>query len=88
MRLIVIQDDELSLPTEVSAHTLQLASLIPCHNRIIDTCVIPILLYGAENWMLTDQLVAKLESFQAEFGKRFLKLSKFTTNEAPLLALL
>ena len=39
--------------------------------HIIDTCVMPILLYGAENWMLTDQLVAKLESFQAE---RILKL--------------
>ena len=37
--------------------------------------------------MLTDQLVAKLESFQAELGKRILKLSKFTANEAPLLAL-
>ena len=43
-----------------------------------------ILLYGAENWMLTDQLFAKLESFQAKLGKIFLKL---TANEAPLLAL-
>ena len=46
--------------------------------------VMVILLYGAENWMLTNQLFAKLESFQAELGKIFLKL---TANEAPLVAL-
>ena len=34
MRLIVIQDDEHSWPTEVSAHALQLASLIPCHHHV------------------------------------------------------
>ena len=53
----------------ISSYTGELNSLSSCH--IIDTCVMPILLYGAENWMLTDQLVAKLESFQAE---RILKL--------------
>ena len=42
--------------------------------------MMPIHLYGAENRELTDQLVAKLESIQTE-------LAKFTTNEAPLLAL-
>ena len=40
-----------------------------------------------KNWMLTNQLVAKLEAFQAELGKRILKLSKFTANEASLFAL-
>ena len=44
-----------------------------------------ILVYGAENWLL----VATLESFQAELGKRILTLSKFAANEAlPLHSML
>ena len=69
------------LPMEVSAHTLE--GLVLCHQviAIIDKCVMAILLYGAENWLL----VATLESFQAELGKRILTLSKFAANEAPPL---
>ena len=44
---------------------------------IFDTCVIPILLYGSENWILTDPLVDQLEAFQGEISRRILKLSKF-----------
>ena len=44
---------------------------------IFDTCVIPILLYGSENWILTDPLVDQLEAFHGEIGRRILKLSKF-----------
>ena len=39
---------------------------------IFESCVIPILLYDCENWFLTDSLLAKLEAFQAEIGRRIL----------------
>ena len=35
-------------------------------------CVMPVLLYKCENWLLT---LNKLESFQAELGRRILRLS-------------
>ena len=31
---------------------------------IFETCVVPVLLYGCENWILTDSLLHKLEMFQ------------------------
>ena len=34
---------------------------------------IPILLYGSENWILMENLLKKLESFQGELAKRILK---------------
>ena len=37
---------------------------------IFDTCVIPILLFGSENWILTDPLLDQLEAFQGEIGRR------------------
>ena len=43
---------------------------------IYETCVIPVLLYGCENWILTDANIVALESFQGEIGRRILKLSK------------
>ena len=33
---------------------------------VLETCVMPVLLYGSENWILTEGLVAKLEAFRAE----------------------
>ena len=54
---------------------------------IFDTCVIPILLYGSENWILTDPLVDQLEAFQGEIGRRILKLSKFHSTLSTRLAL-
>ena len=52
--------------------------LNPISGRMIfDTCVIPILLYGSENWILTASLLDHLEAFQGEIGRRILKLSKF-----------
>ena len=49
--------------------------------------VIPILLYGCENWILTDPLLDHLEAFQAEMGRRTLKLSKFHSALSTRLAL-
>ena len=43
---------------------------------IYETCVIPVLLYGCENWVLTDANITTLESFQCEIGRRILRLSK------------
>ena len=37
--------------------------------------------------MLTQSLIAKLEKFQSEIGKRILRLSKFHSNSAPLIGL-
>ena len=43
---------------------------------IYETCVIPTLLFGCENWVLTDSMLHQLESFQGEIERRILKLSR------------
>ena len=51
--------------------------LNPLSGRAIyETCVIPVLLYGCENWIMTDTNISILESFQGEIGRRILRLSK------------
>ena len=42
----------------------------------VESCVIPTLLYGAENWILDVTSLNLLERFQAELGRRILKLPK------------
>ena len=37
---------------------------------IIQTCVMPVLMYGSENWVLTDKSIVQLESFLGEMAKR------------------
>ena len=54
---------------------------------LFETCVIPVLLYGCENWILTDQLLHQLKSFQAETGCRMLLLSRFHSGLSTRLAL-
>ena len=50
-------------------------TLNPLSSRsIVETCVMPTLLYGAESWILNATLLQKLESFQAEIAKRILRL--------------
>jgi len=44
--------------------------------EVVETCVIPTLLYGADNWILDKACLELLESFQADIGHRILKLSK------------
>ena len=44
---------------------------------IVETCVTPTLLYGAENWILDDVSLNLLEGFQAEIGRHILRLSRF-----------
>ena len=44
-------------------------------------------MYGSESWVLNVTLLKRLESFQAEIGKRILQLPKYTSNSVPLLVL-
>ena len=47
--------------------------LNPLSSRsLVESCVIPVLMYGSESWTLNKTLLNKLESFQAEVGKRIL----------------
>ena len=54
---------------------------------IVESYILPVLLYGFENWVLNRSLIEALESFQAELGRRVLKLPKFSSNTVPLLVL-
>ena len=40
----------------------------------------PILLYGSENWILTPELLKRLESFQGELAKRVLCWPEYHSN--------
>ena len=35
--------------------------------EVIESCVMPVLLYGSENWILTEALLKKLEAFQGSW---------------------
>ena len=62
--------------------------LNPLSSRsIVECCVMPVLLYGAESWILNNSLLQMLESFQAELAKRILKLPKFASNNVSRMAL-
>ena len=54
---------------------------------IIEMCVLPVLLYGSENWILSDECCKHLESFIGEMAKRALKWPKHFSNTAALVAL-
>ena len=47
---------------------------------LFNTCIVPTLLYGSQNWMLTEQTIARLETFQSQMGKRILKMPKHYAN--------
>ena len=48
--------------------------LSPLSTRsIIETCLIPILLSGSENWIVSGGILEQLESFLGELAKRALK---------------
>ena len=54
---------------------------------IVETCVIPILLYGIENWVMSPESIRMLECFQGEVAKRILQLPKWYSNTAASVAL-
>ena len=51
-------------------------------SNIFETCVLPVLLYGCETWLLDSSCIQDLEKFQCEIGRRILKLSKHHANDA------
>jgi len=46
----------------------------------------PVLLYGCENWILTNGLMEELEKFRAELAKRILKCPKHFSTTAAITA--
>ena len=54
---------------------------------MFEICVLSTLLYGAENWIMTDASLALLDKFQAEVGRRILRLSKYHLCPSVLVAL-
>ena len=62
--------------------------ICPLSSRsILEACVMPVLLYGCENWVMTEALWEKLEAFQGELSKRILKWPKHHSNTAAATAL-
>ena len=62
--------------------------LNPLNSRSIYlTCILPILLYGCENWILNDSLLDRLDRIQAWAGKRMLGLTKSHNNTVVPIAL-
>ena len=49
---------------------------------IFETCVLPILLYGCENWFVNDAVLKKLDSFLFEIGHRIIRLSHNHSNQS------
>ena len=49
---------------------------------VLQSCVMPVLLFGCENWILTETLWQKLEAFQGELVKRVLKWPRHHSNMA------
>ena len=63
-------------------------TLNPLSSRsIIECCVFPCLLSGAEAWILNDTLIRQLESVQAELAKRILILPRRISNNVTRMAL-
>ena len=54
---------------------------------LFNTCVVPAVLYGSENWILTEQTIARLKTFQSQMGKRILKIPKHYANLLPRVTL-
>ena len=53
----------------------------------IQCCVLPVLLYGIENWIMCTESLKELGQFQGELAKRTLKLPKWYSNTAACIAL-
>ena len=56
-------------------------------SNILETCVLSVLLYGCETWLLDASCIQALERFQCEIGRRILNLYKFHANEAVRIGL-
>ena len=49
---------------------------------VVESCVMPVLPYRCENWVLTEQLISRLETSLGELAKRILKLPRWASNTA------
>ena len=48
--------------------------LSPLSTRFVtETCILPVLLFGSENWIVSGGILEQLERFLGEFAKRALK---------------
>ena len=56
-------------------------------SSIVEMCILPILFYGVENWVMSPESIQILESFQGEIAKRILRLPKWYSNTAAIIAL-
>ena len=66
----------------------ELGSIIRIHSDDwVEACVLPILLYGVENWVLSSESIRMIDSFQGEIPKRILCLPKWYSNTAAIVAL-
>ena len=54
---------------------------------VLENCVVLILLFGSENWVMTEGLVERLKACQGELAKRVPKWSKHHSNTAAITAL-
>ena len=54
---------------------------------VIETCIMPVLLYGCENWILKERPISQLNSFLGELAKRCLRWPKHHSNTAAQVAL-
>ena len=54
---------------------------------IIETCVLPILLFGCENWIVSETNLDRLESFLGEQAKRALRWPRNFSNTAAVMAM-
>ena len=54
---------------------------------IIQTCVMPVLMYGSENWLLTINQLNQLDSFLGEMAKKALKWPRHFSNTAALVTM-
>ena len=60
--------------------------LSPLSSRsVVELCVMPVLLFGCENWVMTSAMTEELESFQGELAKRMLKWPKHYSNTAAVI---
>ena len=62
--------------------------LSPLSTRsIIETCVVPIPLFGSENWIVSGGILGQLESFLGELAKRALKWPRHFSNTVAMTVL-
>ena len=44
---------------------------------IFEICVLPVLLYGSENWILNTSILSKVEHSQGGIGRRIFKFPRY-----------